>query len=753
MTRTVQIISLVFTLLLGTTAAAQSHRIIVQVLSKDNGQPLEYMYVNLYNETPEKRMETVMTDEKGHATISISQFPATIEAVGIGYEMERIRLHQAPTETLTMRLSKSFASLNEVVITGVARPTKPLDALSNYKVITEAQMQAQGAKNVQDAISYQLNTISNNDGALGATIKMQGMDGNKVKILIDGVPINGRENGNIDLGQLNTYNLERIEIIQGPMSVMYGTDAIGGVINLISKNQKNKFGVSGEAHYETIGKYNLNASLIKSIGKHHFTLGGGRNYFDGAIDVDTVAPFRRQAFKPKEQYLGNFNYQFSPSEKITVRFSSDFVRERLLFKGAKPNYITPYEGYAYDERYINTRSLNRLSLNGKLGKEGQWQMINGYSYYHRTRNEYKHNLVTLTDSLTENINNVQDTTTFHEYSFRGMYDNKVFKTINYTLGYDIDLQKGHSRKIPGNYRSIHDYALFTTLSMPIFQDKVIAQAGLRASYNTAYTAPPIPSFNLLYKYSPHVSIRASYAKGFRAPTLKELYLDFVDNNHMIFGNSKLQAEKADHLQASASWMVFEKESNYAQILITGYYNNVYNQIALAPRYPNSTSADSAQWDYTNITRMRNTLATVEFEGQYSNFHYKLGYGYSYTLAQGSQYNGFDAHEFTTTLQYFWKWSKLYVSVFNKLNGARPILISNVDGTSSYSGRQPLFDMMDVSLSRKFWKQNIQLTIGVKNVFDVVGFQSGSTATSTHGSASSINFMPRSFFTTLRLNVF
>ncbi len=727
----------------------------VHLQSKDNGLPVEFIYVHVYEGNPEKKAGSTISDENGKAQVFIRSFPATIEAVGVGYEMERITLHSAPSKEVAIKLSKTFNTLNEVVVTGVSRPTKPLDALSNYKIITASQMQAQGAVNVQDALGFQLNTFSNNDGVLGAKIQMQGMEGNKVKILMDGVPINGRENGNIDLGQLNTYNLERIEIIQGPMSVMYGTDALGGVINLISKKSKKDLGFSGEAYYESVGKYNINGTLSKSFGKHHLSIGGGRNFFDGEGSLDTEAPYRRQSFKPKEQYLGNLSYTLKSSEKFNLHFASDFLREKVINKGTKPNKINEFVGFAWDEIYRNTRSVNRLTANGKLGKQGHWQMINGYSYYHRTRNEYKRDLVRLTDTLTVAIApDMHDTSTFHEFSFRGMYDNKVWKKLNYTIGYDVNLQNGISQKIPGGTKNLQDYALFTTLSLPFANDKLKVQGGLRGSYNTAYNAPLIPSLNILYKANSTTSFRASYAQGFRAPTLKELYLDFVDNNHKIFGNPNLQAEVGEHIQASMSWMLFEKKTNYGQVLVTGYYNNVRNQIGLAARYPNADpqSEQAQYWDYTNTYKMQNTIATIEFEGQYSNFYYKLGYSYVNTFKQEGQYDAFDAHEVTTSLQYFWKWSKINFSLFNKLNGARPRLETQIDGSAIYAGRMPMYNMMDFSVGRKFWNQSIQITAGVKNIFNVTNISNGVVVTGAHSSGGSLSFMPRSVFTSLRLNI-
>lgn len=735
------------------SASAQT-KVTVQVQSKDNGLPVELIYINVYEGNPEKKAGTAISDESGKTVVAIQSFPAVIEAVGVGYEMERVTLRDAPSQDVVVKVSKTFSSLNEVVVTGVLNPIKPLDAFSNYKVITAATMQSMGAVTVQDAISYQLNTVTNNDGILGGQIRMQGMGGNKVKILMDGVPINGREDGNIDLGQFNTYNLERIEIVQGPMSIMYGTDALGGVINLISKNTKKDLALNGEVYYESIGKYNFNATVTKSIGKHQFSLGGGRNFFYGygklITDSAAYGPHRTSAFKPKEQYLGNLNYSFNHSERFNLRFASDFVKEKITNLGIAD--INSERAFAFDDYYRVTRSVNRLSANGRFKNGAKYQLINGYSLYHRIKNSYNKNLVNLKETLLT-TDGLQDTATYHEVSLRGLYENNVLEKLEYGAGYDVNLQQGKSHKLPADKGKIQDYAAFMNISYPFFNDKLKLQAAARASYNSKYQAPVVPSFNLLYRPAKNVSIRGSYAKGFRSPSLKELSLDFVDNNHKIFGNPNLKAEKGDHFQGSVSWMVFEKGANYGQVLVTGFYNNLTNQIALAARYPGTANSDSAQYfDYTNILKMRNFIANLEFEGQYSNFHYKLGYAYTYTFRQEYQYDAFDAQELTTTLQYYWRKSKLNFSLFNRLNGARPFLSSNIDGTSTYTGRQPVYNMMDFSVSRKFWKQNLQITMGIKNVFDVVGFSAGTVVTSAHGGDASVSFMPRSFFTSLRLNI-
>jgi outer membrane receptor for ferrienterochelin and colicins len=80
----------------------------------------------------------------------------------------------------------------------------------------------------------------------GSSVSINGISGEGVKILVNGVPMVGRIDGKIDISQINLTNVERIEIVKGPQSVIYGTDALGGVINIITKEQKDDWNVSAK---------------------------------------------------------------------------------------------------------------------------------------------------------------------------------------------------------------------------------------------------------------------------------------------------------------------------------------------------------------------------------------------------------------------------------------------------------------------------------------------------------------------------
>lgn len=727
----------------------------VHVQDQENGTPIAFAYVNLYSVQNERHVTTAETDEEGNAVLTVKAFPVKVQVFFTGYDPETLVLNDSVSQ-LAVSLVKRFTSLNEVVVTGVPEPTKPQNALANYKLISAARIQSQGAVTLNEVLGSQLNMSVSNDAVLGAGMSMQGLTGgDKVKILRDGVAMNGREGGNIDLGQINLYNVERIEIVQGPMSIIYGTDALGGVINVIEKENRKPFELQATANYETVGKYNFNIGGTKSWKHHSISLSGGRNFFQGwkymdtalAYGKDTIYPQRNLLFKPKEQYVADVAYRYYSGKSFKLVFGTNYLKEKLTNKGDISKF-DPFNGVkATDEFYFTTRSINRLSLEGRLGK-ATWKMLNGYSYYHRVRNTYNKDMTNLSQTLST-ISGEQDTSTFQDITSRLIYDTRL-GMFTLTTGYDITLQRGVSKKISGFSHATDDYAVFGMFTAPLLEnEKLKLQLGLRGTYNTRFDVPLIPAANILFTASDKVQLRASYAKGFRAPSLKEMYLDFEDINHKIFGNESLKPEDGDHLQLSASDMLYKQQGDYLQLMLTGYYNSVKDGIVLIQVHPEEPN--SIEYKYGNLTKQQNVIGSLQLEGQAADFHYMLGYSFTHTFSQ-TDYTSFNTHELSSNLFYFWRKPKIGISAFYKYTSAQPFLRASVVSVN-YDGRQPSYNMLDASLERKFWNKKISLTAGVKNILNVQTLAAtGLTQGGVHSGNGSLNFLPRSLFTTVRVTI-
>ena len=641
---------------------------------------------------------------------------------------------------------KLQSALSETVITGVSQPVRLQNALSQYRVITKAAMKAQGAVTVADALVTQLNININTDGVLGSNMSMQGLGGDKVKVLIDGLPVNGRENGNVDLGQLSLNNVSRIEMVQGPMSVLYGSDALGGVINIITSKAEKKKEASIGFNWEDVGKYNVDvAGAYRIDSKNQIQVGAGRNFSDAYGYVDTTYPQRARVFKPKEQWLANLAYRYSNTSGTAINLASDFVQEKITNRGAVIGW--PYTATANDEYYRTTRSNNRLSLSGKFKNTGNWRFDNGYAFYRRTRQSNIKDLVTLVDTPSTVVGS-HDTSRFDDITLRSNFS-KNWYGINLDGGYDVLLQQGESSKFGGELHTSENYALYANVSSLFFSEKLKAQFGLRGAYNTVVDAPLIYAFNLLYTPVDVVQFRASYAKGFRAPSLKEQYLEFVDQNHHVIGNPNLRPEYSHHVQASGSWQYRTRFGLHGGFTATGFYNDVRDQISLANPDPDPTSINRV---YGNIARQKNAIGNLQAEGSWKDFYALLGGGLTHTFAADSGYDAFNTLEATATMRYTLRPAKTTITVFYKYTGKSRQLSAMPDGTALFGSELPDYQLMDASLTRRFLKNHLDLTAGVKNIFDIRQLTpTGGVSTGAHSSSGSF-FLPRRVFVTLRVSI-
>jgi len=194
---------------------------------------------------------------------------------------------QTPADTLKTQ------HLNDAIVTGQYGENSLKNSVFKVKVIDAQRIQQQGAVNLKDVLANEINIRINQDPALGSSINLQGVTGQNIKILIDGVPVIGREGGNVDLTQINLNNVERIELVEGPMSVNFGSDALGGVINIITKKavaKTKRFNIG--TYYESIGQYNLDGGVNFGFKRTLWQINTGRNFFDGYNENEKITRFR-----------------------------------------------------------------------------------------------------------------------------------------------------------------------------------------------------------------------------------------------------------------------------------------------------------------------------------------------------------------------------------------------------------------------------------------------------------------------------
>lgn len=653
-----------------------------------------------------------------------------------GYE-EFIDTIQAGQLNANIQLAK-IGTLSEVCVTGEYQPISTTNSIQKVTIITADQIEKSGAVTLNEAIFYQTGIRISQDNILGSSMDLSGLSGQNVKILIDGVPVIGRQNGNIDLSQINMNNVERIEIVEGPLSIIYGTDALAGTINIITKKDyKSGIYLSLKPFYETVGNYNMSGVLTVSTQKHTVSVEGGRNYFDGWSASDPFIQFpasrpadtnRFKTWKPKEQYFFTTTY----STTFKTWKISPYVRyfDEVIINRGFP--VEPYYEQAFDDYYYTTRIDYGARVNKEF-KKGSFKANIASNNFDRIKNTWYRDLTTLNKVLSENPGS-QDTIGFNLLTGRLNYASKFDGKFNFQLGLDLNYEIAEGARIEEGSKTIGDYAIYSSLVwQPIEQIKI--KPGLRYAYNTVFESPLVPGLSLFFKHN-KFSLRGSVARGFRAPTLKELYFNFVDINHNIVGNTDIIPEESWNYSASLSQLISLKEKQLIKLEYNVYYNQIENLITLGIMPDNS-------YTYINI----GTYSTIGNGVTASYRDKKLNLSMAATYI--GRYNP-DAEEasikpysFSPEISLKAGYSlideRLSISSFYKYNGALQSFYTDGEGAINLSEQAP-FHILDASIQYKPLKKvNLAITVGAKNLLNVQQINiSGVNQSTAHSSSSSIN---------------
>jgi outer membrane receptor for ferrienterochelin and colicins len=704
---------------------------IIKIIDQKTGEPVPYAHV-FFESLSDDQEKHGLTDEQGEVVNPVEK-RSVISVTFVGYETLVDTI--SPNESKVFNFKPAIFNMSELVVTAQYKPQRVDKSIYKVKVIGAQQIEQKAANNLSELFSDELSIRINQDGALGSSMSIRGLSGEHVKFLVDGVPLIGRMNGNIDLGQINLNNVAHVEVIEGPMSVVYGSNALAGVVNIITKENKHtRLNASAEAYVESVGTFNFNGAFSSSIKEHVFGVSGGRNFFAG-YDLDESDRF--MTWKPKRQYFVDGYYIYNRSD-FKFKYSPQYFNEVLWNKG---NVLDPH--YAIDNYFTTERFNNSIDLSARIGEYRYLKVLAAYSMYERVKSTYFKNLHSLNEILTENDGD-QDTTKFDSFNLRAELSKSTDENpFNYQFGLDFNLENGSGQKIVEEQQSIGDYAAFLSMKINPFGNLSI-QPGIRLIYNTKYAAPLVYSLNLKYDPMEYTTVRASYSRGFRAPSLKELYLYFVDVNHNIQGNENLKAEDSHNLLLALGYNNEKGKANWGFDLDL-FYNTINNIITIA-------QVTGDLYSYINIDNYTSQgLQTEFFYSLYPKFNWKVGYVLTgrknvYNEAAAFRSKFFYSSDINTSVTYRIPGLKADVSVFYKYTGKLPQFYQTTGG-EVYEGYIDAYNLLDITLGKSFLKGNLNISAGVKNLFDVKVINSSGIATGgVHGgSASSLVGYGTSFF--------
>ena len=731
-------LSLLTYLFLFLTCYTKAQVISIRVIDDKDGEPVPYCHICLENKETGKQVYHV-ADINGEARVSLNE--GTILSVSaMGYE-NYLATDPGRTDPLEIRLKRATYGLDEVVVTGQYKPVSADKSIYNIKFIGKPRIENQAANTMAELLSKELNFRINNDPSTGSSLDLQGISGENVKILVDGVPVIGRLDGNIDLSQIDLENVEHIEIVEGPMSVIYGSNALAGVVNIITReNNYSQFRAGVHGYYESVGIYNLNGSVDARLGNHALSFNGGRNFFGGYSLADTS---RSQEWKPKEQYTAGTIYRFHKKE-TSIKYKIDLFREKLLDRS---DLFPPYFEKGYDTWFKTSRFNNSLHFDQNLKGGNNIHLLAAYSYYDRQKTKYLKDLTTLESVLIPNPEE-HDTSVFHSITVRGGFNHALEEgKLDYQIGFDINFEEGQGKRMHNGREHIGDYALFASLQWHL-TSQLTFQPALRTSYNTKYESPLTPSFNIKYDLK-KTTFRASYARGFRAPSLKELYLQFYDSNHQIEGNEDLKAERSHNFNLTVSHNSTFLSSPL-RLKLKAYYNVIQDRISLVQVDPDNP----LHYKNANTDHFESVGGDLSL-GSHPVRNLSLDAGISYIGRKDSYYKSnefiFSPSAIASISLNFLK-NTATANLFYKYSGKYPVHSFVTDDEIALYYLDPWHNM-DLNLSFKLFSQRVRLSTGVKNLFNntqLTGL-SGGTGHGGGEGASSLVGWGRTYFLGINYN--
>ncbi|RZL41805.1 MAG: TonB-dependent receptor, partial [Pedobacter sp.] len=541
-----------------------------------------------------------------------------------------VGLNQLAVPIITLK-EKAY-ELKEVVVTAQYGPQSMKNSVYNVRTISAEKIRLRGATNVQQVLNTELGFRFNNDLTLGVTdVELMGMSGRNIKILLDGVPVVDRSDSRESLNQIDINTVERIEIVEGPVSVVYGTDALAGVINIITKNAgKSLLNISARVQEETAGdeyaalsgagvhNQNISASWQNKgwnalVGFSHNEFGGW-NLASKTATIDEVNSVTNR-WKPKEQFLGNTKIGYR-NDKFNIWYRLDGLRETIdtrsginanSFKGELQTYTTKRYTQQLQSEY---RLTDKLEITG----------IAGYTDLNRATKTIVHDYTNGSEILSQEAGK-QDVAKFNAAIVRLTAQYVANEMISIQPGFEYNRDAATGQRIKGT-PVINDYAFFVSSEVKP-NEWMNIRPGVRFIKNSVYDAPAvIPSLNTKFGLTKNFDLRLSYARGFRAPALRELYFDFFDASHSIMGNENLKAEKSHSFNASLVWAGIQKENMQFRSTVSSFYNLFGDRIdyGMDPNNPTITTL-------INVSKYKTIGGTIDNAFIHKNLQVNLGFSY------------------------------------------------------------------------------------------------------------------------------
>ncbi|WP_249684928.1 TonB-dependent receptor plug domain-containing protein [Flavobacterium sp. CYK-55] len=435
--------------------------------------------------------------------------------------------------------------LQEVFITGTRTERSAATLPLPTQIISGESIQKSGVSRLNEIIQEQTGLITVADFGGGEGIQMQGLDAAYVMILIDGQPLLGRSAGTLDLSRISVNHIDRIEIVKGASSCLYGSEALAGVINIITKKIKTTDTLKGNFSYKKATFNTHDASATFEYGHQKVGMELFGNYFNthgynlSKNDyLQTVQPYHNFTIQPK----------------IKINFSSQI-------------------NLSVNARFYHQNQDNKSEI-GTAFYRGQSQI-----------NEWNHSLI-LNQTIDSNFKLVYDlyATRYQAHEYLNDSNDVLFDKSQFDQRYYRPEIRSHY-KIGKNILSAGMGLNYETLNRTYFENKATLNSeyiygqlewyikkklnvllGFRYDHHHQYESQLSPKIGLNYQWNDHFSSKISVGYGYKAPDLRQLYFDFTNSSvgYTVLGYN-VAKQKLDLLQSQGQ-ILFTQGADFSKAL-------------------------------------------------------------------------------------------------------------------------------------------------------------------------------------------
>jgi outer membrane receptor for ferrienterochelin and colicins len=619
-----------------------------------------------------------------------------------------------------MLVSTIFLSAQEaqvMVVTGAKVEQDIEETVEAVEVISAEEIAGMGAKNVAEVMANIPGVVIYDHPQ--ATVMMQGFEGAYVKVLINGMEITGDTGGATPVNMIPVSDIERIEIIRGASSVLYGSDAMGGVINIITKKpDKGKLSFKTKQEFSSNIRYYGEGYIAYAGDLFALSLGGSFDWDDGK----TV-----QKRNTRREYIDLY-------EVPAVRFGSARADaswyhpggELALYGSWMDSLLNVSADMENGYDFMNTKIEGGVKETYHLS---DFVILDGFfSYrqldYDADRINYSHHTTSAyADSLFRDI----------EGEARFSWEPDISHALLFGVNAKREALESDSFEAE---KSVVMLSVFTQDTWNIGgADRFRVVPGLRFDYRPPNDSDEAPIYKLSpklsFRYDPteDIVLRLSYGMGFKTPSLKQNYWFFfhpAPYNFLIKGNPALTPETSHGFNLSADYSVTKEFSASAGV----YFNYIFDLIDAITVDENSGAAPNPSTgemqNYTSVMQYRNVGRAITTGGdislRFNGSRLKTALTYSLTLAKEFDEETDDwidlasrvPHQLTASASYLIP--VIETSVQGRVNWNSPQLISFADKTWT-----PDYLLVNLRIAKTFFDEKLEIYGGVQNVLNNIHF--------------------------------